>query len=86
MPLRAMITESIPRADCKEALPLINGMSNEALLEDQAFDVDYIIEGEVGRVMEVVTAPKKNKKKQRKTNTSINSALPIRCLSLWIKI
>lgn len=43
MPLRVIITEGT-RADCKEALPLIDGMSAEALLADRAFDVDYIIE------------------------------------------
>ena len=37
MPLRVIITEGT-RADCKEALPLIDGISSEALLADRAYD------------------------------------------------
>ena len=42
MPLRVIIAEGT-RADCKEASPLIDGISAEVLLADRAYGVDSII-------------------------------------------
>ena len=64
MPLRAIITGGT-KADCKEALSLIDGIEAEALLADRAFDVDYIIEEASARKMNIVIPPKKNRVKER---------------------
>ena len=70
MPLRAIITEGT-RADCKEALPLIDGISAEALLADRAYDVDSIITEAISQGMEVVIPPKKNRTKPREYDKAL---------------
>ena len=70
MPLRAIITEST-RADCKEALPLIDGISAKALLADRAYDVGYIITEAISQGMEVVIPSKKNRTKPREYDKAL---------------
>jgi transposase len=64
MPVGILITEGI-RADCKEAVPLIQGLAADALLADRGYDtqdVDYALASD----MTVVIPPKRNRKEQRK--------------------
>ena len=42
MPVRVLITEGT-RADCKEAIHLIDGLSAETLLVDRGYDTNQII-------------------------------------------
>ena len=65
MPVKIIITKGI-RADCKEAINLIHGISAEALLADRAYYTDEIISYAINNGMEVVIPPKKNRKEQRK--------------------
>ena len=64
LPVRVVITEGT-RADCKEAVALIDGLSAEALLADRGYDTDEIVEMAVKAAMEPVIPPKKNRKVQR---------------------
>ena len=64
MPLRVAITEGT-RADCKEALGLIDGIYAQALLADKAYDTNMIIEKALEQGMEIVIPPKKNRNDQR---------------------
>ena len=43
MPLRAIITEATT-ADCRQAIPLIEGMKAEQLLADKAYDTNEILQ------------------------------------------
>jgi IS5 family transposase len=62
--VRILITEG-PRADCTQALPLVEGLRAQALFADRAYDTDAIIERATGQEMEVVIPPKKNRKVHR---------------------
>ena len=64
MPVRVLITEGT-RADCKEAIHLIEGISAETLLADRGHDTDKIIAYAIAAGMEVVIPPKRNRKKQQ---------------------
>ena len=64
MPVRVLITEGT-RADCKEAVHLIEGISAKTLLADRGYDTDKIIACAVASGMEVVIPPKRNRKEQR---------------------
>ena len=64
MPIRVLITEGT-RADCQEALHLIEGISADALLADRGYDTDKIISYAVAVWMEVVIPAKRNRKEQR---------------------
>ena len=64
MPVRILITEGT-RADCKEAVHLIEGISAEVLLADQGYDTNDILAYAVSAGMEAVIPPKKNRKEQR---------------------
>ena len=61
----------VPGQDCKEALPLIDGISTEALLADWAYDVDSIITEAISQGMEVVIPPKKNRTKPREYDKAL---------------
>ena len=61
MPLRAVITEGT-RADCTQAVSLIEGFSAEHLLADRAYDSNEIIEKASQQGMNAVIPPKKNRK------------------------
>ncbi len=65
MPVRIRITEGT-RADCKEAIHLIEGISAEKLLADRGYDTDQIISYALSSGMEPIIPPKRNRKEQRK--------------------
>ena len=64
MPVRILITEGT-RADCKEAVHLIEGISAEILLADRGYDTNAILAYAASAGMETVIPPKKNRKEQR---------------------
>ena len=64
MPVRVLITEGT-RADCKEAVHLIDGISAETLLADRGYDTNDILAYAVSTGMQAVIPPKKNRKEQR---------------------
>ena len=64
MPLRVIITKGT-EADCKQAIPLIEGIAAETLLADKAYDTNDIINYAIEHKMQVVIPPKKNRKEQR---------------------
>ena len=64
MPVRILITEGT-RADCKEAVHLIKGISAEVLLADRGYDTNDILAHVVSAGMQAVIPPKKNRKEQR---------------------
>lgn len=64
MPVRVLITEGT-RADCKEAVHLIEGISAEALLADRGYDTKEIISFAEAADMKVVIPPRRNRKAQR---------------------
>ena len=64
MPIRILITEGT-RADCKEAIHLIEGISAEVLLADRGYDTNQIVAYAHAAGMEVVIPSKKNRKEQR---------------------
>ena len=53
IPVRILIIEGT-KADCKEAVHLIKGISVGALLSDRGYDIDPIVSYAVGAGMEVV--------------------------------
>ena len=61
----------VSRADYKEALPLIDGISAKALLADRAYDIDSIITEAISQGMEVVIPPKKNRTKPREYDKAL---------------
>ena len=64
MPVRVLITEGT-RADCKEAVHLIDGISAETLLADRGYDTKDILAYAVSAGIQTVIPPKKNRKEQR---------------------
>ena len=66
MPVRVLITEGT-RADCKEAVHLIEGISAETLLADRGYDTNDILAYAVSAGMEPVIPPKRNRKEQHDT-------------------
>ena len=64
MPVRVLITEGT-RADCKEAIHLIDGISAEPLLADRGYDTNQIIAYAADTGMNIVIPAKRNRKQQR---------------------
>ena len=64
MPVRILLTEGT-RADCKEAIHLIEGISAEVLLADRGYDTNQIVAYAHDAGMEVVIPSKTNRKEQR---------------------
>ena len=64
MPVRILVTKGT-RADCKEAVHLIQGLSAQALLADRGYDTQEIIDHALRSGMAVVIPPKRNRKEQR---------------------
>ena len=64
MPVRILVTEGT-RADCKEAVHLIEGISAEILLADRGYDTNDVLAYAVSTGMKPVIPPKKNRKEQR---------------------
>ena len=59
------ITEGT-RADCKEAVHLIEGISAEVLLADRGYDTNDILAYAVSAGMQTVIPPKKNRSEERR--------------------
>ena len=70
LPFRAIVTEG-PRADCKEAIPLIQNLPCKVLLADRGYDSDEIIEYAKKSGIQSVIPPKKNRKVQRKYDKNL---------------
>ena len=68
MPVRILITEGT-RADCKEAIHLIEGISADALLADRGYDANEIVAYALDAGMDVVIPSKKNRKHPREYDT-----------------
>ena len=83
MPVRVIVTEGT-RADCKEAIHLIQGINAENLLADRGYDTSEIVSYAVAAGMNVVITPKKNRKEQRDYDRYLNKVrhLVEKCLSL----
>ena len=64
MPVRAIVTAGT-KADCKQAIPLIDGIFAGYLFADRAYDCSYIIDHAAQIGMNLVIPPKKNRKVQR---------------------
>ena len=64
MPIRIIVTKGTA-SDCKQAIPLINGIIAEALFGDRAFDTNEILEYCAKNNIQAVIPPKKNRKEQR---------------------
>ena len=70
MPVGIIITEGT-RADCKEAVHLIEGISAEALPSDRTYDTDDIVAYALSKETEVVIPSKKNRNNQREYDYKI---------------
>ena len=64
MPVRAIITEGA-RADCREAVRLIEGIAAQNLLADRGYDTSEIVAFAISAGINVVIPPRKNRKVQR---------------------
>ncbi|MGC3988580.1 MAG: IS5 family transposase [Chthoniobacteraceae bacterium] len=64
LPLRILVTEG-PRADCRQALPLIAGLRADYLVADRGYDTDAIVNQAQAQGMEPVIPPRKHRKIQR---------------------
>ena len=64
LPFRAIVAEGT-RADCKEAIALIQDLPCKVLLADRGYDTDEIIEYAKKSGIQPVIPPKKNRKIQR---------------------
>ena len=60
MPVRAIITEGT-RADCREAIHLIEGIDAQNLLADRGYDTSEIVAFALSAGINVVIPPKKNR-------------------------
>ncbi len=59
------------KADCKQALALLEGLKADAVLADKGYDADYIIEAVEGMGAIVVIPPKSNRIIQRDYDTEL---------------
>ena len=64
MPVRILITKGT-RADCKEAINLIDGIDAEYLIADRGYDTNDILNFASQHEMKAVIPPKRNRKEQR---------------------
>ena len=64
MPIRTIITEGT-RADCKEAVHLIEGIDAQNILADRGYDTAELVAYAASSGMNVVIPPKRNRKEQR---------------------
>ena len=68
MPVRVLVTAGT-RADCKEAIALIDGICAEYLLADRGYDTNAIMEYALRKGILPVIPPKKNRVVQREYNS-----------------
>ena len=66
--MRILVTEGT-RADCKEAIHLIEGISAQTLLADRGYDTNEIVAYALDAGIDVVIPSKKNRKHQREYDT-----------------
>jgi hypothetical protein len=88
MPVRILVTEGT-RADCKESIRLIEGISAQTLLTDWGYDTNDILAYAVSAGMELVIPSKKNRKGQHgyaETSDAFIAAVHIRCIAIWVAI
>ena len=85
MPVRVLITEGT-RADCKEAVHLIEGISAETLLADRGYDTNEILAYAISAGMEPVIPPKKNRKEQRDYDKNKAAAEAPACQIVYSKV
>ena len=78
MPVRAIITEGT-RADCKEAIHLIEGIDAQNLLADRGYDTSEIVAFALSAGINVVIPPKKNRKEQREYDHYLYKFIPFCC-------
>ena len=80
MPVRAIITEGT-RADCKEAIHLIEGIDAQNLLADRGYDTSEIVAFALsaGRWRGLATRYANN-------TSSFLSAVHIRCIAIWLAV
>ena len=64
MPIRAIITQGTA-ADCKQAIPLIEGIDAHYLFADRGYDSNAIVDYAHDQGMIAVIPPRKNRKDQR---------------------
>ena len=64
MPVRIFVTAGT-KADCKQAVALIDGFAAEYLLADRGYDTNEIVDKALSLGMQVVIPPKRNRKQQR---------------------
>lgn len=63
-PLKFILTPG-QAADCKQALPLLEGWHADAVLADKGYDADYIVEAAIQMGAHAVIPPKSNRLIQR---------------------
>ena len=63
-PIRIIVTKGTT-ADCKQAIPLIEGIFAETLLADKGYDTDEIVDYATDKGMGIVIPAKKNRRKKR---------------------
>lgn len=54
------------KADCIQAIPLLEGESADAVLADKGYDAGYIVDAIVAMDAEAVIPPRSNRKEHRK--------------------
>ncbi len=64
LPVRLILTQGT-RADCSEAIPLIEGFEAEHLLADKGYDSDEIVAAALSRGMNPVIPPRRHRKNPR---------------------
>jgi len=69
-PLRFILTPG-QSADCKQAIPLLNGWCGNAVLADKGYDADYIVGAALGMGALAVIPPKSNRLIQRPYDTEL---------------
>ena len=67
MPVRIFVTAGT-KADCKQAVALIDGFAAKYLLADRGYDTNEIISKALSVGMQAIIPPKRNRKHQREYN------------------
>jgi transposase len=73
MPVRVLVTSGT-RADCKEALALIDGITAQFLLADRGYDTNQIVDYAVSNGIQPVIPPKRNRLEQREYDVYLYKA------------
>ena len=73
-PVRVLVTAGT-RADCKETIALIDGITAQFLLADRGYDTNEIIEYAISNGIQPVIPPKRNRLDQRDYDSYIKSSI-----------